>query len=72
MQRTSEQMELHTRLVRASIARRDAILNPAQEITFNDACWRAMDENPLLNFDGLMIAASIYLNLILEFPDLSL
>ncbi len=72
MERTESEISLHKRLMHAAISRKGVVLNEAEYQKFEIACWRAIDDNKLLNFDGLLIAANIYLNFILEFPELTL
>lgn len=72
MERTPEQLALHSRLVQATLAKRGAVLTEIQQAKFETACWKTIDENEYLNLDGYLIATNIYLNFILEFPELVL
>jgi hypothetical protein len=47
-------------------------LNPVQEGKFRYACEKAILENPGAGFDDLLIACRIYLNFIVDWPDLDL
>lgn len=72
MERTPEQIRLHSQLVSGIIAKRKVSLTEVQHSKLVVACWKAIDENPELNERDLLIAVGIYLNFILEFPDLTL
>lgn len=45
--------------------------NSIQTQKFKEACDKAVIENSHLNFGDQKMAARLYLNLILEFPDMS-
>ena len=47
-------------------------LSDNQKEKFHYACKKAILENPGLDFNGWKIAAKIYLNFIIDFPDLEL
>lgn len=47
-------------------------LNELQVAKFRQDCYKTYVENQGNSFDQLITAAKIYLNLILDFPDLSL
>lgn len=51
---------------------RKVVLSDLQRQKFLYACEKAIAENPTLNFSGQKQAASIYLNYILDFPELDL
>jgi hypothetical protein len=72
MERTPEQIRLHSQLVSEIIAKRNVSLTEVQRTKLEIGCWKAIDENPELNEHDLLIAVGIYLNFILEFPDLVL
>ncbi|GAA0893820.1 hypothetical protein GCM10009122_35000 [Fulvivirga kasyanovii] len=66
---TDEQVD---KLMNAVLKEREVTLNPVQEVKFRHACIKSYMENPDVSFGDLIIAANIYLNYILRFPDLSL
>jgi len=47
-------------------------LTDLQISKFEFACEKAVEENPKLGFNDLCIACRIYLNFIINFPDLDL
>ncbi|QAA80821.1 hypothetical protein EI546_03345 [Aequorivita sp. H23M31] len=47
-------------------------LNPEQKVKLREACTRVVKDHPDESFPLLMKAAKIYLNAILEFPQLTL
>ncbi len=47
-------------------------LHPMVIAKFRICCKKAVDENPDLGFGELIIACRIYLNFLIEFPDLQL
>lgn len=72
MERTSEQSALHWQLLTGIIAKRKVILSQQELAKLEICCWRAIDDNPDLSESSLLIAVGVYLNFILEFPDLVL
>ena len=48
------------------------VLNPAQEGEFRYACEKSIKENPSLDLNNLVIAAHIYLKMILDNPTIEL
>ena len=66
-------MELSAKsLYNKTLAKNNIILTPIQEYKFLHACEKCIIENPTLNINELILAAQIYLNLILNFPELDL
>jgi len=72
MERTPEQVALHRRIMDETIARKGVKLKPIEISKLEQACWKAIDENEALSLNEYLIATSIYLNFILQYPDLSL
>lgn len=67
---TQEQVERLYNYVRS---RRGVDLDTLQEIKFRLACFKSIKENPnLSSLSDLAIAANIYLNFILRYPDMEL
>ena len=58
-------------LINAVLSERDIELSPIQKIKFQQACQKTILENENATSQELKIAARIYLNFILDFPDLS-
>ncbi len=54
------------------LSERGVLLSDIQNEKFLFACEKSIAENPPLNFQGWKQAASIYLNYILDFPELDL
>lgn len=67
---SQEQVERLYNYVRS---RRNVDLDTLQEIKFRLACFKSIKENPnLSSLSDLAIAANIYLNFILKYPDMEL
>lgn len=64
--------ELIEKLYETVLAKRKVRLTDLQEIKFRWACEKTIAENPGLNFNDWTVAAQIYLNFVLNFPDLDL
>lgn len=60
------------KLMNEVLKRRNVTLNEVQKAKFKHACIKSYSENPKGNDEDLIVAANIYLNYILDFPDLTL
>jgi hypothetical protein len=65
-------MLLEEELYQEILKKRKVVLNPVQDEKFKFACKKSIPENPGLGFSDLLLACNIYLNFILDFPDLDL
>jgi hypothetical protein len=64
--------ELIESLYTTVLEKRKIRLTELQRTKFMWACEKAIVENPTLNFHDWTIAAQIYLNFVLNFPDVDL
>jgi hypothetical protein len=71
MERTPEQVKLHDNLMSETLKKRQIKLTDLQKIKFDVACWKAIDENEDLSFREYLIVTNIFLNFIIQFPDLN-
>jgi hypothetical protein len=65
-------MLLEEELYHEILKKRRVTLSPMQDEKFRFACKKSIPENPGLGFSGLLLACNIYLNFILDSPDLDL
>ncbi len=65
-------MELEEKLYKEVLAKRGVKLNPVQEEKFRYACMKVIPENPGIGYYDLLTACHIYLNFIINNPDLDL
>jgi len=65
-------MGLEEKLYNEVLEKRGAILNPDQEQKFRYACMKVIPENPGAGYFDLMAACHIYLNFILNNPEIDL
>jgi len=65
-------MLLEEELYHQILKKRKVVLNSVQAEKFKFACKKSIPENPGLDFSGLLLACNVYLNFILDFPDLDL
>ncbi len=64
--------DLALKLFEKTLEIKGVSLNPIQTIKFQHACEKSIIENPTLNFNDLLNVTQVYLNFILDFPDLQL
>lgn len=64
--------ELAHELAKTVLAERGINLSTLLGQKFEMACYKAIVENPDLDFNGLRDPTNAYLNFIIEFPDLEL
>ena len=64
--------KLHEQIKVDTLAKRRIVLNPLQEMKFDTACWKVIDDHPHATKEIYLTASNIYLNFILDYPDLTL
>ena len=72
MKADNSDKELIERLYDTVLEKRKVDLTELQRAKFLWACGKTIAENPALDFHDWIIAAQIYLNFVLNFPDLDL
>jgi len=65
-------MLLEEELYNEVLKKRQVVLDHIQDAKFKFACKKSISENTGLDFSNLLIACNIYLNFILDFPELDL
>jgi hypothetical protein len=65
-------MELSEELMEITISKTGVKLDALQEAKFKQACLQVFIDNPGIDIEDGLIASTIYLRLIVRFPDLEL
>lgn len=61
--------DLALKLYNRTVELKGVELNAVQSAKFQLACKKAIEENPNLDFQNLLVSTKLYLNTILEFPN---